>query len=391
MWIRDSTNQIKPYLRFVNDDIELKDLIFGVIQVQATYLNYDPYANAFLKPCVVWESKYELDSIGHFFQLTNEYLKATGEYDRVFKSKVWTTAIPRIFKVLQTQMQDTWPSKQLKLPNIKVMNSKDPQPVLLEDGYRFRRQTDRPTETLGEYGIGGITKRCGLIRSAFRPSDDATTLPYLIPANALVSSQLKQLSEYVNLYLSKHPENDNTEFFDDLKNKAGKLSKTIKRAIFKHAVIDHPEFGRVFAYEVDCYGSHLIMDDANTPSLLSMPLFGFVATTDKIYQNTRKMILSEWNPWFFQSEFGKGIGSPHTGQNMIWPLSLLMQLQTTTSEAEVKEALLTVKKIANVTGGLMCESIDVNKPDKYTRPWFSWANSVAGETILQLKEKYSDL
>ncbi|KAL7311525.1 hypothetical protein PS15m_009277 [Mucor circinelloides] len=203
MWIRDSTNQITPYLRFVNQDQQLKDLVFGVIQVQASYLHYDPYANAFLRPWyapkkegqkrgstsdrvvppydpdVVWESKYELDSIGHFFQLTNDYIEATGDVERVVTSQDWLKAIPRIFQVLRDQMENTWPSTQVKLfqPNASLQ---DPEPVSLKDGYRFRRYTDRPTETLGEYGIGGITRKCGLIRSAFRPSDDSTTFPYLV-------------------------------------------------------------------------------------------------------------------------------------------------------------------------------------------------------------------
>lgn len=122
-----------------------------------------------------------MDSIGHFFQLTNDYIEATGDIERVITSKDWLKAIPRIFQVLKDQMQDTWPSNQLKLYKPNSSSSvKDPEPVSLKDGYRFRRYTDRPTETLGEFGIGGITRKCGLIRSAFRPSDDSTTFPYLV-------------------------------------------------------------------------------------------------------------------------------------------------------------------------------------------------------------------
>lgn len=125
-----------------------------------------------------------MDSIGHFFQLTNDYIETTSELERVITSKDWLKAIPRIFRVLQDQMKDTWPAAEKLLntpaPNKENSHLKDPEPVSLNQGYRFRRYTDRPTETLGEYGIGGITKQCGLIRSAFRPSDDATTLPYLV-------------------------------------------------------------------------------------------------------------------------------------------------------------------------------------------------------------------
>lgn len=123
-----------------------------------------------------------MDSIGHFFQLTNDYIEATGELSRVFTSSDWLNAVQRIFQVIQDQMQDTWPARKLTLPPLRnTSNSRhDPEPVSIKDGYRFRRHTDRPTETLGEFGIGGITRKCGLVRSAFRPSDDATTFPYLV-------------------------------------------------------------------------------------------------------------------------------------------------------------------------------------------------------------------
>lgn len=124
-----------------------------------------------------------MDSIGHFFQLTNDYIEATGDAGRVLKSKDWLKAVPRIFQVLKDQMEDTWPSRKylhLKKPSAALFYQGNPVPVPLDEGYRFRRYTDRPTETLGEYGIGGITKKCGLIRSAFRPSDDATSFSYLV-------------------------------------------------------------------------------------------------------------------------------------------------------------------------------------------------------------------
>ncbi|KAI9476095.1 MAG: hypothetical protein EXX96DRAFT_486610 [Benjaminiella poitrasii] len=405
MWIRDSTNQITPYLRFVSQDEQLRDLVFGVLQVQANYLNYDPYANAFLKPWyapkkeddrkgstsdrvipaydpeIVWESKYELDSIGHFFQLTNDYIDATGDAERVFQSNDWLKSVPRLFQVLDDQMQDTWPAHG------------SPVPVTLDDGYRFRRTTDRPTETLGEYGIGGITKKCGLIRSAFRPSDDATTFPYLIPSNAQLSVQLIKLSKHIETYLV---ENDSKSELSVLQDQIGTRSREIgervRKAIYEHAVVTHPVFGQIFAFEVDCYGSQLLMDDANTPSLLSLPVLGFIDKTDTIYQNTRNFVLSKWNPWYFDGSFAEGVGGPHTGQDMIWPMSLLMQIQTSSSEQEVRRLIDTLKRIAFKIGtNLMCESFDANKPSTFTRPWFSWANGLAGSTILQVINDYPHL
>ncbi|KAI8645527.1 hypothetical protein BD408DRAFT_450183 [Parasitella parasitica] len=418
MWIRDSTNQITPYLRFVNQDSELKDLVFGVIQVQASYLHYDPYANAFLRPWyapkkegqkkgstsdrvvppydpeIVWESKYELDSIGHFFQLANDYIEATGDTERVVTSKDWLKAIPRIFQVLNDQMQSTWPSKKLKLlKSNTTFSAGDPEPVPLEDGYRFRRYTDRPTETLGEYGIGGITKKCGLIRSAFRPSDDSTTFPYLIPSNAQLSVQLIKLSDHIQSYLDSKSLKEKEHFAiqSEIGVSSKELGATVRRAIYEHAVVSHPVFGQMFAFEVDCFGSHIMMDDANTPSLLSLPVLGFIDRNDSIYQNTRDFALSEWNPWHFKSNFAQGIGGPHTGQDMVWPMSILMQIQTSTSEKEIRYLIDVLKRIAQKTGSLMCESFNVNNPSQFTRPWFSWANGLAGTTILKLVEEFPHL
>ena len=127
----------------------------------------------------VLQSKYELDSLGHFLQLTNDYIEASGDIVRVVRSKDWQRALSRVYKVLKDQSQGTWPASRFPYKSWKKTRG-EPEPVSLEQGYRFRRQTDRPTETLGEYGVGGIARKCGLIKSAFRPSDDATTFPYLV-------------------------------------------------------------------------------------------------------------------------------------------------------------------------------------------------------------------
>ncbi|KAI8983531.1 hypothetical protein BDB01DRAFT_843252 [Pilobolus umbonatus] len=316
-------------------------------------------------------------------------MEASKDVERVLKSNDWLIAMPRIFQVLKDQMEDAWsfPELKLKKKNATDSNKAYPEPVSLADGYRFRRMTNRPTETLGEYGLGGITRKCGLIRSAFRPSDDATIFPYLIPANAHLSSQLLRLHEHIQQYLETNP-GDN---MDALSKTAKELGESVRRAIYKHGVIQHSEYGRVFAYEVDCYGSHLIMDDANTPSLLSLPLMGFINKTDELYINTRRLLLSDRNPWYFNGTFASGIGGPHTGRNMIWPMSLLTQIQTSTSEEEVRWLIDVIKRMANHTGNLMCESFHADKPSTFTRPWFSWANGLAGDTILKVIEHFPHL
>lgn len=177
----------------------------------------------------------------------------------------------------------------------------------------------------------------------------------------------------------------------DIHFSSKELGEAIRAAIYEHAVVEHAVFGKVFAFEVDCFGSQLLMDDANTPSLLSLPILGFIGKTDTIYRNTRDMILSEWNPWYFKGKFAKGIGGPHTGQDMVWPMSLLMQIQTSTNESEVRQLVDVLKRMAKKTGNLMCESFDVNNPVVFTRSWFSWANGLAGTTILQIIQDYPHL
>ncbi|OAD72321.1 glycoside hydrolase family 125 protein [Phycomyces blakesleeanus NRRL 1555(-)] len=380
MWIRDSTNQISPYASIAKKDPRLQRLILGVLNVQATYLYYDPYANAFLRPwdapkqderygaddrvipnydaTYVWESKYELDSIANFFQLANNYIQATQDYEGVFLSSEWLKAVPRVLIVLHDQMKD---------------------------GYRFRRTTERPTETLGENGRGGIARECGLVKSAFRPSDDATTFPYLIPANAQLAVQLQMLSDHL-----QHVPHLLTPLLIDIEQRTRKLSQTVRTAIEKHGIVEHPTFGRIYAFEVDCYGSYLLMDDANMPSLLSLPILGYVSRTNTVYQATRAFVLSLNNPWYFEGTFASGVGGPHTGQDMIWPMSLLVRIQTSVDEVEIRHVLDEVKRWSARTG-LMCESFDKNEPSQFTRPWFSWANGLAGTTIIYLLDHYPHL
>jgi meiotically up-regulated gene 157 (Mug157) protein len=187
-------------------------------------------------------------------------------------------------------------------------------------------------------------------------------------------------------------ENDNSSVLQrSIQADCREIGETVRKAIYDHGVVTHPIFGEIFAFEVDCYGSQLLMDDANTPSLLSLPILGFIGKTDPIYMNTRKFVLSDWNPWFFNGSFASGIGGPHTGQNMVWPMSLLMQIQTSTSEIEIIKLIDVLKRMAKFTGNLMCESFDSDNPSRFTRPWFSWANGLAGSTILRIIQEFPHL
>lgn len=151
----------------------------------------------------------------------------------------------------------------------------------------------------------------------------------------------------------------------ELAAKAQKWGEHIEAGIRQHAIVDHPVYGQVFAYEIDGYGSRILMDDANLPSLLSLPLLGFVDVDDPIYQNTRKMILSQsGNPYFLKGKAFAGIGGPHIGLRYAWPMSLLVQIMTSSDDAEILGLLEMVKKVSRL--GLINESINVQKIDDYT-------------------------
>jgi hypothetical protein len=116
------------------------------------------------------------------------------------------------------------------------------------------------------------------------------------------------------------------------------------------------------------------------PSLLSLPYLGAVKTEDEIYQNTRKLLLSEENPFFFKGKFGEGIGGPHIGIDMIWPMSIVMRGMTSTDDNEIKKCIDMLVATHGGTG-FMHESFHKDDPEKFTRKWFAWANTIFGEFI----------
>jgi meiotically up-regulated gene 157 (Mug157) protein len=222
--------------------------------------------------------------------------------------------------------------------------------------YTFQRMTSLATETLSLGGNGNpLNRGTNLIRSAFRPSDDATILGFYIPANAMMAVELKRTAEIVRK--ANQP---------DLANRLYDRGVAIEKAIWEHGVVSHKKYGNVFAYEVDGYGSSIIMDDANLPSLLSLPKLGFLDSSDETYQNTRNMLLSkEGNPYYLQGRSFHGIGGPHIGLQNAWPMSLLVQALTSDDDGEIMEALKLVKRASRL--GLIHESIRVNKLSSYTR------------------------
>lgn len=382
-WLRDSTNQLAQYQQLAKKDKKIHTLILGAINTQAEYVIGSPYCNAFqppapsglqptyqgdgdvvhpiYEPTFVFECKYELDSLAHFLSLSNQFHSHTGSTE--FINARWLKALDTLLGVLTAQSKGTFDEKE---------------GFFRRNEYSFQRRTDTGTETLNLNGQGNpLNNGTGLVRSAFRPSDDATILGYLIPANAMISVELKRCAAMVEKAGKAHGE---------LATTLRKWGQTIEDGVWEHGVVHHKTYGKVFAFEVDGFGSSIMMDDANLPSLLALPLLGFVSSGDEVYKNTRKMILSKTgNPYYLTGSDFYGIGGPHVGLQHAWPMSVLVQAMTSDSDEEITNCLGLVRNASR--NGLIHESINVDYATDYTRSWFAWANSVFAQTILDLARR----
>ncbi len=363
MWLRDSSAQVRHYLDAAEKDQALTSLIGGLIRRQMFCINIDPYANAFnqegnghghqedktRQSPWIWERKYEVDSLCYPIQLSYLYWKKCGKTDCFDTS--FFTAVHKIMTVWRIEQHHE------------------------ASEYSFERVDCVATDTLPSDGHGTPVAYTGMTWSGFRPSDDACTYGYLVPANMFATVVLGYLTEiFREIY---HDEASARE--------AEKLRKEIQEGIQSFAIYDHPKYGKIYAYETDGMGNYNLMDDANVPSLLSLPYLDYCTTEDPIYQNTRRFILSKDNPYYFEGKAAKGVGSPHTPHNYIWPISLAMQGLTSTDEEE-KALLLDMLETANAGTGFMHESFDAENPEQYTREWFAWANSIFSEFLLKYTE-----
>jgi meiotically up-regulated gene 157 (Mug157) protein len=363
MWLRDSSAQVWPYLHFIKNDKPLQDLVAGVINRQTRCILKDPYANAFyhddnkvgewktdktdMKPGL-HERKWEIDSLCYPIRLAHNYWKITG--DTAPFDGEWQKAIRETLKVFKDQQRK---------------DNLGP--------YHFQRQTTQPTDSLPMAGYGFPVKPVGLICSAFRPSDDATIYPFLVPSNFFAVVSLRQAAEMV----------EKIQKDTSLAARLTDLAKEVEGALKKHAIINHPEHGKIYAFEVDGFGSAYLMDDANIPSLLALPYLGAIDANDEIYQNTRKFVLSENNPYFFKGKAAEGIGGPHIGQDMVWPMSIIMRALTSNNDAEIKECIDMLQKTHGNTG-FMHESFHKDDPANFTRSWFAWTNTLFGELLWKI-------
>ena len=364
MWLRDSVNQVWPYLRYVKEDEEIKLLFKGLIHRQVLCAISDPYANAFKREVhgdrvEVWERKYELDSLAAFFRLSSGYFEETGDMS-AFDEK-WLHAVDKALEVIRVE-QNTL--------------NKDNHELL----FQFRTHSGHLHPAVRLSGYGYPSKKCGLSRCVFRPSDDENVFPYLIPANAMTVVNLKKMKPILEELGA-----------NDLIKRSQLLASQIGHGITEWGIVEHKEFGRIYAYEVDGFGSSCIMDDPNIPSLLSLPYLGYCDASDEVYQNTRKLILSEWNSFFAKGQVACGMTSPHVGIcDHFWPMATIMQALTTKDEKEIIECLTTLKRTHGKTF-YMHESVDVDDAHHYTRHWFAWVNSLFGELILNINDNHPDI
>lgn len=370
MWLRDSSAQVWPYMAFIEEDPHLKDLIAGVINRQTQYILKDPYANAFyddpekkgewtsdktdMKPGV-HERKYEIDSLCYPIRLAYNYWKATGD-DKPF-DKNWVNAMKAVLGVFRDQQHKDGPGS-----------------------YTFQRTTPHATDTRALKGHGYPVNPVGLICSAFRPSDDATVFSFLIPSNFFAVVSLGQASEMIKAIAGD----------SQLAGELTALQKEVSQALQKYATVDHPEYGKIYAYEIDGFGSQLLMDDANVPSLLSLPYLDAVKADDPTYRNTRKFVLSTKNPFYFKGKAAEGIGGPHVGMDMIWPMAITMRGITSTDDEEIRYCINTLKSTHAGTG-FMHESFHKDDPENFTRSWFAWANTLFGEFLWKTWQERPEL
>jgi meiotically up-regulated gene 157 (Mug157) protein len=303
----------------------------------------------------VHERKWEIDSLCYPIRLAYHYWKKTGDA-RPFDAQ-WQQAIKATLQTFREQQRK---------------DSLGP--------YKFQRVTEKATDTQPMHGYGYPVRPNGLICSAFRPSDDATLYAYLIPSNFFAVTSLRQAAEMLTAL------SQDTQTAQALTA----LADEVAAALRQHAVVKHPQHGDVYAYEVDGYGSHVLMDDANVPSLVALPYLGAMPATDPLYQNTRRLLLSLDNPFYYKGKAGEGIGGPHVGADMIWPIAITVRGLTSTDDAEIRACIQSLKATHAGTG-YMHESFHKDDASKFTRAWFAWANTLFGEFLWKVYQEKPQL
>lgn len=369
MWLRDSANQIAPYrsvLRSRDDDVA--SLFRGAINLQARYLTISPYCNAFhpppesgMKPDVngavyavtppydkqvVFTCNFELDDFGGFLQLSHDYHARTG--DAAFFGRFqWVAAVQSILAT----------SRAMRQPTYDPVNG-----TWLTPPYTFQSQTMSSAGTLANNGIGSPVNYTGMVRSPFRPSDDAALFEFHVPANMMLARYL----ELTSAIMAQLPHALAPELAQEMRD----VAAGIRDAIAQWGIVQPPSGDeKIFAYEVDGFGGRNLMDDANVPSLLSAPLLGgYVARNDSTYQATRRFVLGRGNPWWSPGPVLSAVGSPHIRPGAAWPMAAIVRALTSDSDGEITTALREL--LASTDGlGLIHESVSSSDAHRWTRQW----------------------
>jgi len=337
-WLRDASAVVKPYIGLALNDEDVRSTLRGVIVRQAKYILLDPYANAFTLDYRVAERKFEMDSLLYPIWFSYLYWKASG--DRSIFSPEVQRAFERVMNVMRTEQHH-------------ASRSHYRHPQLANDGQ------------------GSPVGFTGLVWTAFRPSDDPAHYQYNIPDNMFAVVVLRDLTEIErNVYRD-----------DKVAQNAWGLGVQIARSIEQYGTVNLPGFGRMYSYEIDGRGHSLLMDDANIPSLLSIPYYGYVSPRDQIYRATRSFVLSQRNPFFYRGKYAEGIGSPHTPRRYIWPLSLVMEALTSTDRDEIKRVLGYIAA-SDIGDHRLHESFNSDWPEAYTRDDFAWPNALFAELMI---------
>ncbi|ATY66542.1 DUF1237 domain-containing [Cordyceps militaris] len=396
MWLRDSANQLQSYKPILNattggssgnnNTHSIAALFRGAINLQGRYLRKNPYCNAFQPPAeslippvhhrkrslllrrgdtvsppydpnAVWECKYELDSLAAFLQLSHDYHDATG--DAAFFGRFsWRQTVAVLLDTALALMAGTYAADGRVQPS----------------PYTWRRDADTATEVVANRGAGSpVADRIGMVRSFFRPSDDATTLQYFVPANMMFAQGLRSCAVIMRAL--------DPALARDMED----MAAGIRRAIDEYAVVAHPKYGEVYAYEVDGFGSVNFMDDANIPSLLSIPHLGYEDNTNSIYKRTRDFVLSRSNPYFSTGPVINSTGGPHLGPGMAWPMGVIMRIMTSDDDDEIVSGMRTLMGATSGLG-LIHESVNTFDDTNWSRS-FAWANGLFGQMLIDLSDR----
>ena len=359
MWLRDSTAQVRSYLVLAEKNKEIADMIAGLVERQFKCINLDPYANAFNEESNnagyqddntkmhphVWERKYEVDSLCYPVQLAYLLYKSTNSTSHF--NETFISGVKKILDVFEIEQNHN------------------------NSSYTFTRDTWRAEDTLVSNGKGPDFAHTGMTWSGFRASDDACEYSYLIPSNMFAVVILDYLKEIFTEILKD----------EEMSKRIVKLRDEIQDGIQKYSKIKNRVNEEIYAYEVDGKGNYIVMDDPGIPSLLSAPYIGYCNEEDEIYLNTRNTMLSKENPYFYEGKFAKGIGSSHTPKDYVWPMAFAVEGLTTKDKSK-KEQILNL--LVECDGGtcLMHEGFHADDPNKYTREWFSWANMLFCELVM---------